>query len=416
MLVRRLQRSARVAFLLVAGLSLAGILVVAGASGSTAKVSVARVGAQTFNVSIDGNAKGANETFIAYFPNQLRVHPGDRVVFTVHGPGEPHTVTLGTDVDDVLSAFDKLKPAQQNNPPKAVVALDAKLPQLLPQGPGDAIQDAANPCFVASGAVPANAACPEGDSTQPAFDGTQAYYNSGWKDPGQKFTVTISSGTQPGTYQFFCLLHREGMTGKLTVVPSTTPIPPPATVAAKAAKELAAAQANLAGPLQALRQGKPPLPVPLPGKHAVLAGSGNPKGGVGSISEFGPRVIHVPVGGYVIWYLIGPHSITFDSNKTDDDIRAVAPDGTVHLNPKALAPAGGPGEPGHVKAGSGKGITFKVVAESTWNGKGFHSSGVFGNSQGPPLIEGYRLRFTRAGTYKYLCTVHDNMKGTVVVG
>jgi len=416
MSLRRFSGSVRLVVLSVAGLSLISILVVSVASGSTARQSVATAGAQTFGVSIDGSAKGANETFIAYFPNQLQVHPGDRVVFTVHGPGEPHTVTLGTDVDDVLSAFDELTPAQQNNPPQSVIALDAKLPQLLPQGPGDAIQDAANPCFVASGAVPANAACPAGDSTQPAFDGTQAYYNSGWRDPGQKFTVSIASGTRPGTYRFFCLLHREGMTGKLTVVPSSTSIPSPAAVAAKAAHELAAAQENLAAPLQALRQGKAPLPVALPGKHVVLAGSGNPKGGVGSISEFGPKVIHVPVGGYVIWYLIGPHSITFGSNKSDDDIRTVAPDGTVHLNPKALAPAGGPGEPAHVKGGSGKGITFKVVAESTWNGKGFHSSGVFGNSDGPPLIEGYRLRFTRAGTYKYICTVHDNMKGTVVVG
>jgi plastocyanin len=413
--VSHVRRSALVMVTLAGGLLLAGVLVVSGAAGSTTRSASVAVGAQTFHVSVDGSAKGANETFIAYFPDQLRVHPGDTVVFTWHGPGEPHTVTLGTDVDNVLSAFDKLKPAQQNNPPKSVIALDAALPSLLPQGPGDAIQDAANPCFIAAGAVPANAACPAGDTSQPSFDGTQAYYNSGWKDRGQSFTVSISSGTRPGTYRFFCLLHREGMTGKLTVVPATTAIPGPSQVAASGAKQLAKAQALLAAPLKALGQGKPPIPVSLPGKHVVLAGSGNPSAGSGSISEFGPKVIHVPVGGYVIWYLIGPHSITFDSNKSDDDIRATAPDGTVHLNPKALAPAGGPGEPGHVKGGSGKGITFKVVAESTWNGKGFHSSGIFGNSD-PPLIEGYRIRFTRAGTYKYLCTVHDNMRGTVVVG
>ena len=135
------------------------------------------------------------------------------------------------------------------------------------------------------------------------------------------------------------------MTGKLVVVPSSTSIPSPAAVAATSAKELAAAQASLAAPLKALRQGKAPLPVALPGKHVVLAGSGNPNGGVGSISEFGPKVIHVPVGGYVIWYLIGPHSITFDSNKTDDDIRTVAPNGTVHLNPKALAQPEDPANP-----------------------------------------------------------------------
>ena len=149
--VSHLRRTAFVMVTLAAGLLLAGVLVVSGAAGSTARTAATTVGAQTFHVSVDGSAKGANETFIAYFPNQLRVHPGDTVVFTWHGPGEPHTVTLGTDVDNLLSAFDKLKPAQQNNPPKSVVALDAALPSLLPQGPGDAIQDAANPCFIASG-------------------------------------------------------------------------------------------------------------------------------------------------------------------------------------------------------------------------------------------------------------------------
>ena len=124
----------------------------------------------------------------------------------------------------------------------------------------------------------------------------------------------------------------------------------------------------------------------------------------------------IPVGGSVTWWIIGPHSITFNSDKTNNDIRAVAPDGTVHLNPPALAPAGGPGEPPPAKGGPTSGIHFKLVASSTWNGKGFHNSGVFQNSFGPPVIEGYKLTFTKAGTYHYICTVHDNMKGTVVVG
>ncbi len=400
----------------VAGLC-AGALILAFVGEARSEGS-SSAGAQTFQVSVDGSAKGANETFIAYFPSQLRVHPGDTVVFTWHGPGEPHTVTLGTDVDALLTAFDKLKPAQLNNPPKSVIALDARLPQLLPQGPGDAVQDAANPCFVASGPVPANAACPKGDTTQPAFDGTQAYYDSGWKDPGQKFTVQISSGTKPGTYRFICLLHREGMTGKLTVVPSSTPIPSPAAVSVAGAKELAKNEAGLAAPLKALRQGKPPIPIGLPGQNPALAGSGSPNQAVvGSISEFGPKKISIPVGASVTWYFIGPHSVTFGATKADDDIRSVAADGTVHLNPKALAPAGGPGEPAKPPAGgSPTKPKFAVVASSTWNGRGFHSSGVFGNSEGPPVIEGYKLTFTHKGTYNYICTVHDDMKGTVVVG
>ncbi len=374
--------------------------------------------AQTYSVSIDGTAKGANESFIAYFPNVVKVHPGDSVVFTWNGPGEPHTVTFGSLVDTTLNAFDKLTPAQQQNPPKSVIALDAKIPQLLPQGPGDAIQDAANPCFVASGVPPATGSCPQGDGTQPAFDGTQAYYNSGWGDVHQKFRLQVASGTAPGTYRFMCLLHREGMTGKLTVVSPSTPVPSPTAQAAAGKKALAAVQAKLAGPLKALRQGKPPIPVALPGANVVLAGSGSPDPSVvGGISEFGPHTVKIPVGGTVTWWIIGPHSISFDTNRTNDDIRATAPDGTVHLNPKAVVPVGGPGEPRTPpRGGSPTKPKFVVVASQSWNGRGHHSSGLFVNSFGPPVIEGYELTFTRAGTYKYLCTVHDNMKGTVVVG
>jgi hypothetical protein len=119
----------------------------------------------------------------------------------------------------------------------------------------------------------------------------------------------------------------------------------------------------------------------------------------------------------VTWYLLGDHSITFNSDKTDNDVRANAPDGTVHFNLKGVAPAGGPGEPPPNKLPAYKrGIHLKVVASSSWSGQGFHSSGVFVNSFGPPLIEGYKLTFTKAGTYNYICTVHDHMKGTVVVG
>ena len=139
---------------------------------------------------------------------------------------------------------------------------------------------------------------------------------------------------------------------------------------------------------QALRQGKPPFPVTVPGKHVVLAGSGSPAVQAAAITEFGPHIIHVPVGGSVIWYLIGPHSITFNSTKKNDDIRATAPDGSVHLNVPALVPAGGPGEPSKpLTGGSQQHLKFKVVAETRWNGKGFHSSGVFGNSD-PPADRG----------------------------
>src|SRR4029078_4256586 len=108
------------------------------------------------------------------------------------------------------------------------------------------------------------------------------------------------------------------------------------------------------------------------------------------------------------------HTVTFNSNKTDNDIRSVAPDGTVHINARAVAPENAPGEP-PPKGGSQNGSSnappkFHVVAHKTWNGQGFLSTGVFVNS-GPPLVEGYTITLTHAGKYKYLCTPHDDMTG-----
>jgi plastocyanin len=371
---------------------------------------------QTFNVNVDGHNPKANEAFIAFYPSTIRVHPGDTVVFHEVGNGEPHTVTLGTTTDKIVAAFEKLTPKQQQGaPPKSFIRLDATDPQLLPQGPGDAIQSAANPCFLDSGAPPKKGACAK--ASQPDFTGKQSFYNSGWLDSNTKFTVHLSSSISPGTYRFMCLLHREGMTGKVVVVPSSTSVASPSAQFAAGQKTLATTEAKLASAAAALQQGKPPIPVKLPGAHPALAGSGNPSVEA-AITEFGPPKVHIPVGGSVTWYFIGAHTVTFNSNKTDDDIRTVAPDGTVHLNAKAVAPANSPGEPAPKGGGGGSGnaVHFKVVASTKWDGAGFLNSGIFANSNPPSNIEGYTITFTKAGKYKYICTVHDNMKGEVDVG
>jgi plastocyanin len=401
----------------VALLVCVGLLAAGGASGAG---SGAVAGQQTFRVNVDGANKSANESFLAYYPSIVRAHAGDTVVFGEVGNGEPHTVTLGTLTDKVVAAFDKLTPKQkQQAPPASLLRLDAKVPFLFPQGPGDAIQSAANPCFLNKGAPSSKAPCAK--VAQPDFTGKQPYYNSGWLDSKAKFTVHLSSATAPGTYRFMCALHREGMTGKIVVVPSGTAVPSPSAQLAAGQHQLAVTEAKLAPAVRAERLGKPPIPgLKLPGKTVALAGSGSPAVNEASIDEFGPKVIKVPVGGSVTWYLLGGHTITFNATKNNNDIRSTAPDGSVHLNTKALAPANSPGEPHSASPNQGGGpsngpIKFKVVATTSWNGRGFHNSGLFLNSF-PPLVEGYKITFSRAGTYKYICTVHDNMKGTVVVG
>src|SRR5581483_9490134 len=125
-------------------------------------------GSQVFTVNVDGMNPKANESFLAYFPRSSTVHPGDTVVFHYVGVGEPHTVTLGTLADGAVSAFVHLTPKQQhaNTPPPALQAADAALPQLFPQGPGDAIASAADPCYVRGG-PPGTALCARSQHEQP---------------------------------------------------------------------------------------------------------------------------------------------------------------------------------------------------------------------------------------------------------
>jgi plastocyanin len=405
--VKRVVRAACTAVVVVAGIALLG------GFGHTARA------AQTFTVNVDGHNPKANEAFIGYYPSTVRVHPGDTVVFHEVGNGEPHTVTFGTPINTLLAAVEKLTPKQlQGQPPKSILRMDAKVPQLLPQGPGDAVQGSANPCFLNSGSPPAKTACPK--AAQPDFTGKESFYNSGWLDSNAKFTMHLSSSTAPGTYRFMCLLHREGMTGKVVVVPASTSVPSPSAQFAAGQKALHATEAKLQPEVVKERKGVPPTATKNPPvKPFVLAGSVNPTVNEAAITEFGPAKVHIPVGGSVTWYLVGVHTITFNSNKTDDDIRSVAPNGTVHLNPKALTPANSPGEPHSSSSGGGPSNappTLKTVAQTKWNGVGFLNSGVFTNSMGPPLIEGYKITFTKAGKYKYICTVHDDMKGEVDVG
>jgi len=71
---------------------------------------------------------------------------------------------------------------------------------------------------------------------------------------------------------------------------------------------------KLAPALKAERHGNAPVPVSIPGAPHVLAGSGSPSVNEGGIAEFGPKVVTIPVGGSVTWWLIGVHTITFNSN------------------------------------------------------------------------------------------------------
>jgi plastocyanin len=390
----------------LAGLSL---MVVGAGTGLAAASAGAATTGETYTVNVDGTNPNAVESFLAYYPGTVKVHPGDTVVFHWQGPGEPHSVTLGTLADAAVQAFASVPPDAEQ-PPKPALDADGKLPQMLPEGPGDAVQSASNPCYLTTAMPPLDAACPAGSSSKPDFTGTQTYFNSGWlsAEDGDSFTVHLSDTIKPGTYRYMCLLHREHMTGSIEVVPEGTAVPSAEEQTATGQAELKAEEAKLSSAVDDLRHGKH-AGMKMPSEHAVVAGSSTKDSEYGSIDEFGPNVISVPVGGTVTWTFDGVHTVSFNTTKANDDPRTEAPDGTIHLNGDALAPAPPPSGPPPAE-----GAPPVAITTSTFDGSGLHSSGIVFGDPGTPTS--YAVTFTKAGKYHYICTIHDGMEGDVIVG
>ena len=368
-------------------------------------------GPQTYTVKVDGKSDDFKMGTTAYFPNELKVAAGSTIEFESIFTGEPHTVTFGTLVDEGLKAA-----AADPDADEEPAALQ-KLPLLLPEGPGDANQMAANPCVVAKGDPDTDKACPK-DDDPPAFDGTQSVYNSGFLPDGERFEVKLADDIEPGTYSFFCLLHRAGMTGSVTVVDGEDADSPEDVEKAgedrlqdMITKVKPAADAAGKGDLT-------PFAPATPGQ--VVAGGGSPDVQEVLLTGFGPEEVSIETGGAVTWVVLGPHTISFNA---PEDLASSAlikgPDGYFHANEKAFTPQGGPGQaPPDPNAAppdeNAPPPPPKITDGGRFDGTGFRSSGFFLSF--PPALEGYKLTFTKAGTFTYECLIHPEMEGTVKVG
>src|SRR4051794_32773597 len=106
------------------------------------------------------------------------------------------------------------------------------------------------------------------------------------------------------------------------------------------------------------------------------------------VNAFLPKNLTVDVGDSINWTVKSGefHTITFPSG-TEPPPFIVPINGVPQINPAAAAPSGGP----------------------TYDGSAFANSGLlFGGQQ-------FSLRFTKAGTYSFLCLIHAGMAGTVHV-
>jgi plastocyanin len=372
-------------------------------AGGTTTTTEATGGPQTVEVQVDASTADTPIAFTKYFPADVTLHPGDTVDFKSNFTGEPHTVTFGTLVDQGLA---KVDPNAQEEPPEL-----AKIPALLPDGPGDAIQASAQPCFLASGDPPTSDACTKDQQKQPDFDGTQTYYNSGFLADGETFSVKLADDLKPGTYSYFCALHRAGMSGKVVVVAADAKAETADEVASAGQKEHDDLVTKLQPTLDAIKAGTLPPFVPTASPTGVIAGGGSQDVQSAVPVVFGPDSVDIKVGESVTWTILGPHTVTFGGDESLRTAIARAPDGAVHLNPASFTPAGGAGQPqGPPPATPGPPI---AIDGGSYDGAGLHNSGLVLSF--PPQLYTYSLKFTKAGTYDYFCAVHPDMKGVVNV-
>jgi len=358
----------------------------------------------TVGVQVDAKSTAFAAAFTAYFPNEVKVHPGDTVQFTEVFTGEPHSVVLGTLVQNGLTAYDT---ASAGKPPDSVdestIPELAKIPDMLPDGPGDANQSTAQPCFLATGDPPGPGAtaCPK--VAQPDFDGTQTVYSSGFLPDKATFDVKLASTIKPGTYRYMCALHRTSMQGKITVVAAGA-------AADTAATAKAAGDAAIQKSVAALQPVVTAANAATPDKAAAGLGAETAQDALATV--FAPKDVSVPVGGSVTWTVFGPHTITFNATEALRTFISKAPDGAVHLNPQSFTPANSPGQPeqqGEPKAGPPK-----VVDAGKFDGTGLKNTGIILSF--PPQLTAFKVTFTKAGTYQVRCLIHPDMEGSVKVG
>jgi plastocyanin len=403
------------------GLALAGIgVLLVSCSGATDA---------PVTVLVDYDHDEFATQFIRFLPEEVQVHPGDTVVFKQAWTGEPHTVTFGTLVTEVLEVTRPLyaewgdKPFDEI-PPEVLeeyFAAESRLPNYYPTPDPDAEdepavdavipQALAQPCLVQDGEIPSDPAEACDQRELPPFDGTPVYYNSGiipYEGPGGNiFTFTLDEDIEPGSYPFYCAVHGSFQSGVLEVVPTDEPIPPPSEIAIQTRTEVNELLAPYEGIFSAARQedyrywGE---------RHrfnyaGLLPDEDEP---AGIINEFLPADIETTVGEPITWRLFGPHSISFDVPEYFPIVEFLD-DGSVRANEAVWEAAGGaPPVPAEGEVDPSQPL---VIDGGTYDGEGFWSSGVLWSEA---YVE-YTVRISRPGTYPYACLIHPPMVGTVRV-
>ncbi|MBW3560922.1 MAG: hypothetical protein KY437_00325 [Actinobacteria bacterium] len=403
-------------------------------------------------VLVDYNHDEFAGSFLGNFPHEVRVKPGMTLRFKQAWTGEPHSITGGRIVDEVMSQIVPMLEKYQGTPFSEIpeddfMMVDELGGQLPPYMLSDEVtdnavnQNVAQPCFRREGGPPdaANEPCPDEEQEQPAFDGRFDFYNSGfigYEGPeGNEFEMQLAEDIAPGTYYFYCNVHGFMQHSKVVVVNEDEEIPSQAEVAKKAREEIERWAQPLVASYEQAQQADDQLTLtdPFMGEEVTFekpfAGFATEDPWIhGFGSEFVPRDMTVKAGENVTWSFIGGHTVSFQVPAYFSQME-IEDDGTVIFNPDALLPVNSPSPPEPPEPPGEEGVEGPEGQDGQdgeeggpppprppppafdageWDGEEFISSGM--------MWEGtWGLAFTEPGTYKYACLIHPRMVGTVTV-
>ncbi|MFN2468300.1 MAG: hypothetical protein ABR521_09275 [Gaiellaceae bacterium] len=347
---------------------------VALAAGALAVAGQTRAATWTIHADRPGKPPaGAPTTLLnQFFPRRLEIHAGDEVRFFSK---EFHTATF----------LGKAKPA--------------RLPFLFPD-PGNSeltgITDSTGETFWFDGLVKliynAQLTRPSGSTT---VSGT-AVHNSGillFHKRGYSFDVP-----KPGVYRYFCAVHPT-MSGTIVARRKSARIPSKDAVQVKVAERLRKSWAEAGR----LAKQVPPL------ARTVYAGLGKDV----AVLTFQPKKLTIPVGESVTWVNRSPserHNMAFGLEKyvlslrKETDLLPVVPQAPNQVSPFITHGSEQPGQ---------------YVHDGTNHGNGFLATPAIDDVPGNPprgLVGRFSIRFTAAGSFKYLCMIHGKgMRGEIVV-
>lgn len=225
------------------------------------------------------------------------------------------------------------------------------------------------------------------------YDGTGMASSGIIQAAGKTYSLTF---TKPGRYAYLCLLH-PGMEGTVEVLSAGK-----APMTQAELDKAAAAQwlQSLAAGKRLVANWKVSPPESATGSAYTAPMVGDQEARI-SVMRFTAVALRVKAGSTVRWVMqdgFEIHTVTFQGAGEVPQFLLLAQQAQgppkIWVNPKVVAPAGGPVHTGNTYYNSG--IVFPVD---------------------PPGPTAYTVKFSKPGTYTYWCVVHvaEGMRGSIIV-